>query len=103
MRAGIEIGELVDAVEDVPDEFFEEQPRGDANLAPQRARNGGGEIADIRLVTSGGDPVERFRLRRVNIPHLHAHLDEPVEIESRQFDLRSTRVVESGIGLEVGV
>jgi hypothetical protein len=51
---------LVDAVEDVPDEFLEEHPRCNTNFAPKRSRNGGSEVADVGLVTSDGDPFERF-------------------------------------------
>src|SRR4051812_14014290 len=63
----VELGVLVDAVEDVADELLEEQPRGDAGLAPEVARDGTGQLGDVGVVGEGEDAVAGLDVAGVEV------------------------------------
>ncbi len=53
----VEVGVLVDPVEDLADQLLEEDPRGDPDLAPEVARDGDGQLGDVGVVGQSKDPV----------------------------------------------
>src|SRR4051812_18918026 len=103
MLPRVKVGMLVDAVEHVADELLEEQPGGDADLAPQVAGDGAGQLGDVGVVGQGEDSVAGLRVAGVEVADRAADLDQPVVGEAGQADLDGARAVEPGVGLEVDV
>ena len=78
---GVEVAELVDAVEDVADKLAQENPRGDAHFAPQPTGHGRGQRGEVGVVDDGPDPARVGGSARVEVPHPGADLDESIEVE----------------------
>ena len=79
---GVEVAELVDAVEDVADELAQEDPRGDAHFAAQPTGHGRGQRGEVGVVDDGPDPARVGGAARVEVPHPGSDLDEPIEVEA---------------------
>src|SRR5690606_18884350 len=99
----IEVGVQLDTVEDVADELLDVHAGGDADLGAQVAGDGSGEGAQVEVVDDATDPVGVVETVGEQVSHFHADLDERVEGEAREADLHGPRVVEAGVGGEVGV
>src|SRR5262245_14549431 len=97
MDPRVELLELVDPVEDVPDELLQEDPRGDADLPAQVTADGLGEVADVSLVGHRPDPYRIACSGGVQVPDLQPELDEALRGEARQPDLYGARVVEARV------
>jgi hypothetical protein len=57
MPARIEVGELVDAIKYIGDEFLEKQPRRHSHFASKIASDGASQNADIFIVNRSPDPL----------------------------------------------
>ncbi len=103
MLPRLEFRELIDAIQDVGHEFFEEDPWGHADLAAQPSGHGLGQVADVVGVAGRGDPLRGLGMLLEDVADLAADLAKPIEVEARQPNLHGARVVEAGLGLKIDV
>ena len=104
VAAGIEVLELVDAIEDVADEFLEEHPGSHADFASQIAGDRVGEHIDVRVVAPLGDRASVASApSAIDVADPAAHLAQAVEVEAAKAKLNSPRVVETSVGGEISV
>src|SRR5690606_29541092 len=99
--ARVEVGDVVDPVDDV-DEFAEEEAGGYSDTAAEFSGDGLGEVADVGVVDAGADPVGGFGSVGVQVADGGAELVEPVEVEAGEADLDGPQVVVARVGHEVG-
>ena len=100
---GIELGELINAIEDVADKFFQKQSWGDADVAAQVAGDRSGEHFDVGVVDDGSDAIGFVGTLGIEIPDPAADFAQRCDVETGQSELDGPRVVESGVGREVGM
>src|SRR5690625_451509 len=97
--AGIEVLELVDAVEDV-DELAQEDSRSEPHLGAELPGDGAGEVCDVGIVDAVAQTLGVLTFAGVEVAHPHADLDEGVLSEAEQADLHSPWIVEARIRQE---
>ena len=102
MPARVEVGELVDPVQDVGDQLLQEHPRRDPDLPAQRPGHRVRQLPDVGVVDGLHDAVRLIRPGRVQVAHLRAQAQQRVPVEAGQPHLDGPRVVEPGLGGEVG-
>lgn len=100
VRTRVEVRELVDPVEDVPDQLLEVEPRSQPGAAAETAGQRGGELPQVRVVDRAGDPVRVGGVGGEQVPYPLSDLDQRVGGEAGQADLHRPRVVEPGLGGE---
>jgi hypothetical protein len=79
--AGVEVGVLVDPVEDVADQLLEEHPRGDPDLTTQVTGDRPGQRGDVGVVGPREDPVPGGGVRGEQVADPPADRHEPVVLE----------------------
>jgi hypothetical protein len=99
----VEIGELVDAVQQVGHQLLEEQPRRHADLAAQLARHRPRQRVDAGVVRELADAGAVRGVGGVHVADLLAHLDQALVGEGGQAHLHRPQVVEARLRLEVHV
>ena len=84
------------------DEFAEEHAGRDADLAPESTGDGLGERADEGIVAQRADPIGRRGPFGEKVAHATSDLAQRRDVEPEQTQLDRARVVEAGVGGEVG-
>lgn len=81
MPPRVEVGELVDLVEDIGDEFAKIEPRRDADAPAEPARHGACEVGEIGVINDLMDAVRGGSLFSEEIAHAGADRGECCKIE----------------------
>ena len=103
MLSRLEVLELIDTVQDIGHEFFEEDPRGHADLAAEPSGHGLSQFLDVCVIAGRGDSLRGLGVLLEDVADLAADLAEPFEVKARQSDLHGPWVIEAGLGLEIDV
>jgi DNA-binding YbaB/EbfC family protein len=96
--AWIEVFMQIDTIQNVGDEFLQEQARRHADLAAQAARHGAGECVEVAVVHDTAQPRLVGLTFDVDVANTPSYGQQGGMVERGQADLNRTGVVEATVG-----
>ena len=101
MLPGIEVRELVHAVQNVGHEFLRGRSAGPRRPCRPAGRSRPRPTREVVVVAGRGDSLRGLGMLLEDVADLATNLAEPIEVEPGQADLDRPGIVKAGVGLEI--